>query len=93
VAAAHVKQLESAAAGHAKQRESAAAAHVQQLKALAAAHDEEVNGLYEQLLAEKQQVLQYCAQETTFLTVVFIQCLRTSVVELRTFTVSTQTPG
>jgi hypothetical protein len=40
---------------------------------LSAAHDEEVNGLYEQLLAEKQQVLQYCDQETTFLTV-FIQC-------------------
>ncbi len=74
MAAAHVKQLESAAAGHAKQRESAAAAHVQQLKALSAAHDEEVNGLYEQLLAEKQQVLQYCDQVTTFLTVVFIQC-------------------
>jgi hypothetical protein len=32
------------------------------LKTEALAHDEEVNGLYEQLLAEKQQVLEYCDQ-------------------------------
>jgi chromosome segregation ATPase len=34
----------------------------QQLEAQAAAHDEEVNELYEQLLEEKQQVLNYCDQ-------------------------------
>ena len=37
---------------------------VKALKAAAVAHDDEVNGLYEQLLAEKQEVLQYCEQVT-----------------------------
>ena len=38
----------------------------QQLEAQAAAHDEEVNDLFEKLLAEKQQVLAYCDQGTTY---------------------------
>jgi hypothetical protein len=65
--AALKRQTKTQKAALKKQLGAQIAALKKQLAAQAAAHDDEVNELYEQLLAEKQQVLNYCDQEQNFM--------------------------